>query len=160
MKHGIPIELERASCEQAMRAARGFKSPVYLSVGMHSPCNPLHVIPDHPPALFPGHNWDLVSAIESWDFYQVRPSCFAPPCFCCPPQPLSICRGLAWQGHQTADGQKRLIGACSFCALYKFDLQEGIYVYKTARKNLRPHHCSHRKPPLLHAMPDPRWVPL
>ena len=44
----------------------------YLSVGAHSPCTPLHVIPNHPPALFPGHNWDLLAATESWDFYQIH----------------------------------------------------------------------------------------
>ena len=56
----------------AKKAAHGFKSPVYLSVGVHRPCNPLHVIPTHPPARYAGHNWDLVAAIESWDFYQIH----------------------------------------------------------------------------------------
>lgn len=56
----------------ARLAGQGFESPVYASVGVHSPCNPLPVIPSNPPSKYPGHNWDLVSAIRSWDFYGIH----------------------------------------------------------------------------------------
>ena len=53
-------------------AARAFRSPVYLSVGTHAPCNPFHVVPGTPPARYAGHNMDLVFAIQSWDYYAVH----------------------------------------------------------------------------------------
>ena len=56
----------------ARAAAAGFRSPVYLSVGMHAPCHPLPVLPGRPPARFSGHNWDLIAAIRSWDFYAIH----------------------------------------------------------------------------------------
>ena len=55
-----------------LAAARGFRSPVYLSVGTHAPCRPFHVVPGNPPARYAGHNMDLVFAIQSWDYYSVH----------------------------------------------------------------------------------------
>jgi hypothetical protein len=49
-----------------------YTSNVFASVGVHAPTHPLHVIPGHPPSRYPGHNWDLVAAIRSWDFYGIH----------------------------------------------------------------------------------------
>lgn len=49
----------------ATAAGKGFLSPVYLSVGVHAPCHPLHVLPGRPPSRYAGHNFDFIAAARS-----------------------------------------------------------------------------------------------
>lgn len=45
---------------------------VWASVGVHRPCHPLLLRAAAAPTIYPGHNWDLIAAIRSWDFYAVH----------------------------------------------------------------------------------------
>eukprot|EP00037_Helgoeca_nana_P022696 m.233286 g.233286 ORF g.233286 m.233286 type:complete len:608 (-) comp26086_c0_seq2:501-2324(-) len=60
--------------ELANRAVAAFASPVYASVGVHPPCRPLSVFPvaSAAPARYAGHNWDLIAAAHSWDYYAIH----------------------------------------------------------------------------------------
>jgi carboxylesterase type B len=57
--------------ELARAAAGAFASSVYAAVTVHSPGRPLYTHPGDLPALYPGHFWDYVAAVEAWDFFSV-----------------------------------------------------------------------------------------
>ena len=56
---------------------------VWASVGVHRPCHPLLLRAAAAPTIYPGHNWDLIAAIRSWDFYAIHYGS-APPYVPCP----------------------------------------------------------------------------
>jgi hypothetical protein len=67
-------DMHCGNAEVAITAAAAFSSPVYFSVGMHSPGNKFVLDQEGFPVLkYPGHQWDIIAATRAWGQFSEPP---------------------------------------------------------------------------------------